>query len=94
MEWKMWVISAIGTVILSAIIRALPAKKLIAAVTPWAHGVGVALSKMLLSWLPRSIAEQAENGVICTAIDVVIGILLAIREGLIDDNKERLARRK
>lgn len=94
MEWKTWIVSALGTVILAAIIRAMPAHKLLAIISPWADRVGIALSRLLLSWLPRPLAERAEDGIICTAIDVVVGGLLALRAGLVKDNEKRLVRQK
>lgn len=90
MEWKTTAISSTIAAVLAVLLRLLPAEKILSWITPWAKGLGIAFSKILLSWMPRALAEKVEDGIICTVVDVIVGGFLSFRDGLVGDNIRRL----
>jgi len=94
-EWAAnnWILGMVLTggvsLALSAFAKFCPKEKLVGWIKPPCIKLGKTISKILILRLGASAAARVEEGIIVTVLTVIGQAPLYIRDGLLDDNKER-----
>lgn len=86
---QMWATGLGVGVVLAVIARFLPREKLLKMCRPVAISTAVALDALLLKWLPRKMAENVEEGIVCSFIFVLRECLRIFEEKLVSNNEKR-----
>ena len=94
MDLKKWGIGVAITVALAAFGKFVPKKKIKEFLCPKAWALGEMLSMFLVSKLPRSTAENVEEGFICTWLEAIGDTLLSFEQGLLHDNRKQNAKKQ
>lgn len=81
-----WMIGIGVSIAVAVFIRFCSKEKLMKITQPSAGFAGVALSFLLLKWLPKKVAEKVEEGILCTLTYVARMWLETFEKKLIEDN--------
>jgi hypothetical protein len=93
-DWQAWSIGVAVTIIVAIVLRMAEKQKWAEKLRIAGEKCGIALSIILLRWLPPSVAEKAEEGIIVTALHIAKSFLEGLEIGILLDNKKRLDKRE